>query len=125
MTRLWRWTGNIMVGIGALHTVVFLVVGRSQVVGMVRDGMVASIGGDEIRLVVWYGGAFLGICMVLLGVAVQHLIGETGRPAPASIGWALVAVGVVGAVVDPVSGAWLVLVCGLFMALPPRAALAE
>ncbi|MCL2422774.1 MAG: DUF6463 family protein [Micrococcales bacterium] len=121
MTRLWRQSGNIMVGIGVLHVVLFVVVGHAALADMVRDGVVASVGTTEIRMVVWYGGVFLGVAMVLLGLTVQHLMRQTGRPAPASIGWGLVALGVAGVIADPASGAWLVLACGLLMALPPRA----
>jgi len=121
MTRLWRWTGYIMIAIGVLHTTIFLAAGHSEVAAMVRDGLVSTVGTDRSRMAVWYGGALLGVCMVLIGVAVQSLIRQTGRPAPVGLGWALAAVGAVGALLDPVSGAWLVLACGLLMALPPRA----
>ena len=124
MTRLWRWTGTIMVVIGVLHTTIFLIFGRSIAAAMVRGGLIGTVGTDRSRMAVWYGGVLLGACMVIVGVAVRSLIRQTGRP-PVGIGWALAAVGAAGGLLDPVSGAWLVLVCGLIMALPPRTARVE
>ena len=126
MTWLWRRAGNIMVAIGTVHTAVFLVEGRSDMAAMVRDGLVGSVFPDQAeRRALWYGGVLLGACLVLLGVAVQSLVRQTGRPAPAGLGWGLAVVGTVGGLVAPISGTWPVLVLGLLMVVSSRAVRAE
>jgi hypothetical protein len=92
---------------------------RDGIAGIVRDGVAGSIGRDPARLVAWYGGVFLGVVLVLLGLALVSLVRATGRPAPRYLGWALAVLGACGTVAQPVSGAPLVAGVGLLMALLP------
>jgi hypothetical protein len=123
MFGLWRRSGWLLVGLGALHLAVFGVVGHQAVAAIMRAGLVASLSGANgpvaERQLFWYGGVFTGVGLVALGLAVQHIVKTTGRPAPRYLGWCLTGLGALGCLVDPASGAWLVVAFGLVMALAP------
>jgi hypothetical protein len=113
------WAGYAVAGLGALHLAVWGYLTRGEIAGIVRDGVAGAIGLDSARMLAWYGGVFLGVVLVLLGLLLVSFVHAAGRPAPGYVGWALVALGVCGAVMQPVSGAPLVAGVGLVIALRP------
>ncbi len=105
-----RRVGTIVMAIGALHTV-FACVGFAGPLGeIVSDGVLNAAGGPERRYAFWF--FFAGLAFLLLGhtVRTQEL---RGIPAGATFGWAVVAGALLGVIVMPASGFWLLFVPGV------------
>ena len=85
---------------------------------MIKSGLFNSISADpsySARGLAWYGGLWFGGTMILLGCLAHSWIKATGRPLPRYVGCTLAVLGLVGAVIEPVSGAILVLLLGLII----------
>jgi len=118
MRKFWRHTGQVLIGLGILHTVVFAVILSEVLVDILKSGVFNSIGADPVytaRGLAWYGGLWFGGMMILFGCLAHSWIKATGRPLPRYVGWVLAALGLVGAVLEPISGAPLVLLLGLLI----------
>ena len=111
--KIWRYTGYTLAGLGILHTVVFAIACFDALKEILKSGLYDSIGSDAARGLAWYGGLWFGITMILFGCFAQSWIKTTKQPFPRYIGWVLAALGLLGAVLQPVSGAILVLLLGL------------
>ena len=111
--KFWRYTGYTLAGLGILHTVVFAIACFDALKEILKSGLFDSIGSDAARGLAWYGGLWFGITMILFGCFAQSWIKTTKQPLPCYIGWVLAALGLLGAVLQPVSGAILVLLLGL------------
>jgi len=115
MKKLWRYYGWALVFLGVLHTISFVIMGRDAIADMFALGLFNSIGFDFGRALAWYGGLWFGAIMILLGFFSQSWIKATNRALPRYIGWTLAIVALLGTVLQPGSGAPLVLLLGLFM----------
>ena len=115
MKNIWRYTGYILAGLGALHTVVFAVLCAEGFVEILSAGFFDSIGFNSGRALTWYGGVWLGVIMILFGCFAQSWIRATARPLPCYLGWTLAAIGLIGTILQPASGASLVCLLGLLI----------
>ena len=115
MKKLWRYTGWALVFLGALHTICFVGMSTEALAEMFALGLFNSIGFDTGRALAWYGGLWFGVMMILFGFFAQSWIKATARALPRYIGWTLAAVALLGTVLQPASGAPLVLLLGLFV----------
>ena len=115
MKKLWRYMGWALVFLGILHTVVFASLGLEAIREIFAAGLVNSLGLDTARLLAWYGGLWFGAMMILLGFFAQSWIKATKRALPRYVGWTLAAIGLIGTVLQPGSGAPLVFLLGLIM----------
>jgi len=118
MRKFWRHSGKILICLGILHTAVFAIILSKVIVDILKSGLFNSITPDPAytaRGLAWYGGLWFGGMMILLGCLAHSWIKATKRPLPRYIGWVLAALGLVGAVLEPVSGAPLVLLLGLLV----------
>ena len=120
MRRFWRHTGKVLIGLGILHTIVFAIILSEVLTEMLLSGLFDSIGADPAhaaRGLAWYGGLWFGVNLILFGCLAQSWIKATARPLPRYVGWVLAATGLLGAILEPASGAPLVLLLGLIIAL--------
>jgi hypothetical protein len=78
---------------------------------MGHDGLVDSVGTDMPRNAIFWFLA-TGVFMIALGALAAWTERHVAAGLPAGLGWALVAVALVGGVFIPVSGLWLLLVPG-------------
>lgn len=104
-------TGLIHLGFGVLSF-------PGQLRAMVSDGFLGAIGGDLERNLAWWflvAGGFL----VVTGLTIRWAVRVAGR-LPRSLGWGLVAISVLGVVLAPASGFWLVLVEGVLLLVADR-----
>jgi hypothetical protein len=113
-----RLAGRLLIAIGVVHAQVGAWRGRDPLLGMVRDGLVASAAGDvERELAFWF--LFASPLLWLLGGWVCWADAR-GLPLPPWLGPAILGLAATGALLMPVSGFWLVLAPGALLANPAR-----
>jgi hypothetical protein len=117
---LWHHVGALVTATGMLHLVVFAILGREAAADIARDGMVNGVGESDDRALFWYGGILAGVVMILAGLLMTSWVRATSRPVPRYVGWVLVGLGVVTAILQPLSGGVLVVVVGLVALTGPR-----
>ena len=103
---------------GSIHTLYALIVQEKIWSAVFRDGAVGA--NAERSHALWF--LVCGILVVLWGAALHCCIRRTRRPAPASLGWALLSVSVAGCVFEPLSGFWLFLPQAILMIAAGRRA---
>jgi hypothetical protein len=120
--------GKLLVSIGVVHTLFGItfgagvagpLAGRNLFAEVVAGGVVGTIDSDPWRgLVFWF--LFFGFMAMLLG-QLMHRMERAGHELPRELGWLLGALTVVGIVLMPASGFWLVLPVALRMLRRRRA----
>lgn len=115
MKKLWRFTGWGLIFLGALHTVVFVGTGIETYAEILNAGVVDALGLSTARMLAWYGGLWFGVMMMLFGVFAQSWIKTTKKALPRYIGWTFAALGLLGIILQPVSGAPLVLLWSMII----------
>ena len=99
--------GQLLMGTGALHTVIGVLGFRRTLVEIHRGRYLNTIGRDpERNAVLWY--LTTGALLVILGQLARSAQARTGE-VPRSLGWGLLSISVPGVVLLPASGFWLVL----------------
>jgi Family of unknown function (DUF6463) len=102
-----RWTGRWLLAVGALHTAFGLAVFREQVALLARSGPWNALADHpESELAFWF--ILSGWLMVLAGGLADALEGQGVAP-PHWFAGGLLAVVLVGLILMPVSGFWLLL----------------
>jgi hypothetical protein len=107
--------GRLFMTIGVLHVLGGLVVGREPIARIFRDGFVGAADSAmgnvpvhmEKELAFWF--LLWGVFTFVLGQLASWAEGQ-GRRLPAHIGWELIAINLVAAVLIPKGGFWLVLI---------------
>lgn len=103
----WNWIGRWLIGVSAGHTLFAVVMFNEDLLSVVRRGVFNTVGTDPmVAAVVWFVlfGAILFIC----GLAVSALEKSSPSPLPKSLGWSLLALAMLGVILMPMSGFWLV-----------------
>ena len=101
-----RWIGRAVVAIGALHTVIGLVMFRKTLGELMADGLVNTVHGQPMReYAFWF--LFFGLLAGLLGALIDWCEQEP-RPLPAFLGLSLLALFIACVTIMPASGGWLI-----------------
>ena len=109
-----RWIGRWLIGVSLFHTVVAGLLFGQDLITVVQRGEFHIIGSDPIAgAAIWF--LLFGVLLFLCGLAINALEQASPRPLPKAIGWALLALGLMGVMIMPMSGFWL--------ALPPALAI--
>jgi hypothetical protein len=115
------WKGLWLLGVAVVHTVFAVVVFQPQMREIVERGVFDSVGTDPMRgAVSWF--VLFGGLFALLGWAVM-LVERQAALAPVplrALGAGLLALALLGIVLMPASGFWLVLPPALALCLQPR-----
>lgn len=108
-------SGSLLMAVGALDLLYVLVFHSRQLVAVAQDGFFAAVELSPAYLdrEVAFWHLMFGVTILLLGGLIRWTQAKTGT-LPSFVGWSLLALGVFGAVLVPVSGFWL---------LPPLAVL--
>ncbi|MFE6049913.1 DUF6463 family protein [Kitasatospora sp. NPDC056446] len=109
LTRAQLWVPRLLLATAALHVAVAAAVPNAWG-AIARAGFFDVLGGHDDRQLALYFG-ILALPLAMAGTTARWMLRTTGR-IPAQLGWWLIAMGAPIAVLDPVSGAWLLLGIG-------------
>jgi hypothetical protein len=111
-------TGNLLIATGILHNVIGFVMGWSVLTEIAKSGLVNSIN-DEIdrNAIFWF--LFGGFLMMILGKLMQDYL-KAEAQLPRSLGVGMLALSVIGCIMMPVSGFWLVVPQAILILRPNR-----
>lgn len=107
-----RWIGRWLVLVAGLHTVYAGVAFHATLRDMAQRGWWDVVGRDpQVAAVTWFvlfGGVLALVGMLL--ATLERVVSDDGASAvPPVVGWGLLALALVGVVLMPTSGFWLVL----------------
>jgi Family of unknown function (DUF6463) len=104
-----HFPGRALMATGIGHALLGLVLFREPLAAIVREGIANTIrdGQYDREAALWFL-LFSPLCF-LLGQLVNHAIEHRDRRLFALVGWNLIAIGGVGALIAPVSGFWILL----------------
>ena len=113
--KTWQHTGIFLVVIGVIHTLFAAIVFWPFVKGMVVDGIINSVSDEpQSRFAVhWF--MLSGYFWIVTGLLCHWIIDQTHTPLPAFFGVLLVVFGLVAVAFEPISGAWIFVIFGLFV----------
>ena len=101
-----RWIGRWLIGISLFHTVVAGLIFGKDLVAVARQGEFHTIGKDPTAgAAIWF--LLFGALLFLCGLAIDALEQTSPHPLPKAIGWSLLALGLMGVMIMPLSGFWL------------------
>lgn len=110
------WIGRSLVAIGVVHTLVGLAFFGDVAGPILRDGVFNTVGphtSPDRGIAFWY---FMNGFLVLIVGGLLHHLERAGVGAPRFLAWSLLGLAVVGCVMIPASGFWLLFIpiAGLF-----------
>ncbi|HYC84735.1 MAG TPA: DUF6463 family protein [Chryseosolibacter sp.] len=109
-------TGNLLIATGILHNTIGFVMGWSVLVGIAKSGFVNSINNEMDRnAIFWF--LFAGFLMMMLGKLMQDYL-KIESHLPRTLGIGMLVLSVIGCVMMPVSGFWLVVPQAVLILLP-------
>lgn len=103
-----QWVGRWMMGVGVLHSVIGFILFPSALREIVGAGFWNSLNpGTPMRyLAFWF--LFAGVATIIIGYLADWIERVAGRALPRALGWSLLGIALVGVIVTPLSGFWLV-----------------
>ncbi|MCI3918872.1 DUF6463 family protein [Paenibacillus sp. TRM 82003] len=108
-TGIKRQVGLLLALTGLLHSVIGLILFWDALLPIVTEGLWNTMKeGDWERLNAFWFMMF-GFLLILIGYMVSWVLKQTQLRPPAAVGWSILAIGIIGAVIMPISGFWLVL----------------
>ncbi|MBB4037220.1 hypothetical protein GGR21_003137 [Dysgonomonas hofstadii] len=114
--KIWRYSGILFIATGLLHTIVAILLGAGTYMQMIKQGLFDSVNDDfEKGFAFWF--LICGLLIMMLGFLAHAFIKQTGKPLPVLLGYILLAVTILGCIVEPVSGFWLFLPQALIIIL--------
>ncbi len=116
-----RLSGPLLLATGVLDLLYVLVFHSRQLAAIAGDGFFGAVELDPSRLdrEVAFWHLTFGAMVVILGGLVHWTQSRTGI-LPAFLGWSLLALGLFGAILVPVSGFWLILPQAVMMLVVVR-----
>ena len=118
-----RYAGPILIVVGIVHILLFAVVFSNRYAGMARDGVINTVDGDDKREAAFWT-IWFGLLLLTVGYLLRFVQARLGT-VPAFPGWALLAMGLFGGILMPVSPFWLFVPLGLAILRSPRSAIGQ
>lgn len=114
MNRFYRYTGLIFMLTGVLHVVTGIVTFSNSFRAMLTEGLVNSAREPvDHQLAFWF--TFVGLMMGLTGYLMDWVVRQKGMVLPGTFGYVLTGLCLVGVVLIPTSGFWLVLLQSIYL----------
>lgn len=105
--KLSKHSGTLLIATGIIHNLLGLAMGAPILTEIIDAGFVNSINSQMDRnAIFWF--LFGGFMMMILGKLMQDYLHENDKPLPASLGYYLLALCVIGCIMMPISGFWIV-----------------
>jgi hypothetical protein len=105
--KAWKQSGNFLMATGVIHNTVGLIMGWDTLKGIASDGFINTINTEMDRnAIFWF--LFTGFLLMITGGYYQDQIKQTSRALPARQGYYLLILSVIGCLMMPVSGFWIV-----------------
>jgi hypothetical protein len=102
-----RWIGRWIIGVSIIHTIFAFAVFGKVIASMVNRGVFNTVGTDPMTAATaWF--LLFGVLLFIYGLNVNEIEKSTAKPLPKSIGWSLLALGLIGVILMPASGFWLI-----------------
>lgn len=117
--KIWKYSGTLLTATGILHTIVAIILGWESYVKMFRDGLINSTV-DDFKLAFAFWFFICGILLLFLGQTLQYYIKREQKPAPQSLGYSLLAISIIGCIIEPISGFWLFIPQALIIIMANR-----
>ena len=117
-----RWIGRWLAGVGALHSLLGLIVFAAPLRELIDAGWLNALGSrDPMRnLAFWF--VFGGVFTCLVGYLIDCIERLPGAVIPRPVGWTLLVTATVGVTLAPASGFWLVFPAAIGALAQPRRA---
>lgn len=98
-----HWIGRWLIGVSIIHTLFAVVVFGKVLLSVVQRGVFNTVGTDPmVGAVVWF--VLFGAALFICGLVVSTLERSSPSPLPKSLGWSLLALATLGAILMPASG---------------------
>ena len=111
-------TGNLLIATGIIHNLIGFIMGWSVLTEIASSGFVNSINDEMDRnAIFWF--LFGGFMMIIMGKLMQSYL-ESGCHLPKWLGMSFLVLALVGCIMMPVSGFWLVIPQALLIINPLR-----
>jgi hypothetical protein len=102
-----RWIGRWLIGVSIIHTIFALIVFNESLLSIINRGVFNTVGTDPMTgAVVWF--VLFGLMLFIFGYLVNELEKTSTNKLPKFIAWSLLFMGLLGVVLMPDSGFWLV-----------------
>ena len=100
--------GSLLIAIGILHCIVGVIGGLDYLGEIGQAGFFDSIGSEYPRIAVfWF--MFSGFLLILFGQLARSVERSQRRQLPQFVGWELLVISIIGAILIPISGFWLLM----------------
>ncbi|AWY00544.1 hypothetical protein A8139_11500 [Marinomonas primoryensis] len=114
-----KYSGYYLVATGVIHSLIGLALGWNTLIEMHQDHWLSStvINGQMLfdrEAIVWF--LLSGFFWILFGIMLQKALNEGFTP-PLSLAWGFILIGVLTAVIMPISGAYLFIIQGFILLL--------
>lgn len=116
--NLLKNSGNLLITTGIVHNLIGFIMGWSVLTEIANSGFVNSINDEMDRnAIFWF--LFGGFMMIIMGKLMQTFL-QGGSQLPKWLGISLLVLALIGCVMMPVSGFWLVIPQALLIIYPRR-----
>jgi hypothetical protein len=108
------WIGKSLIGIGIIHSLFGFAVFSAIISVLISEGLFNTVNSQPDReRVFWF--LFTGFAWIIVGILIDWLEINSSR-LPSFLGWAFLAMTVIGVFIMPISGIWLFFgpIIGLF-----------
>ena len=106
--KIWKYSGIFLIVTGIIHSCAVGAMFSNVLWVMIKEGLLNSVGEDFTRGCAFWS-FFFGIMLILLGYVMHYYVKKEQKPAPVFWGYWLLGLGVIGCIIMPVSGFWLVI----------------
>ena len=113
-----RYVGLAVLLIGLAHVLYVVVAKSAPLTSIIRGGIVNAVEPHQEREAAFWS-LWFGVFVAVSGALIATLQARR-QPVPAFAGYILLAMGILGGVLMPVSGFWAGVPLGLLILLPPR-----
>lgn len=114
-----KYSGYYLIATGIIHSLIGFALGWNILLAMHQDKWFAStVINDQMlfdrEAIIWF--ILSGVFWILFGLMLQKALNEGFTP-PMSLAWGFIVIGIVVAIIMPISGAYLFIIQGIILHL--------